>query len=71
MDAKICNGCGVRLDDGGEYFTFQMFHMEKVGVIAESEPVRELCVGCEIEFRPAIDAIDADKRPGKKKKKKR
>lgn len=58
MDAKICNGCGVRLDDKGEYYTFQMFRMAKIGEMEESEPVRDLCLGCEAIFRQAVDVID-------------
>ncbi len=58
MDAKICNKCGVKLDDGREYYTFQMFHMERIGEVEESEPVRDLCVGCEALLRPALDVID-------------
>lgn len=51
MEAKICNGCGTRLDDG-EYYTFQMFCMERDGVIAESEQVEEL--GKELKKLSAI-----------------
>jgi len=63
MKAKICNGCKVRLDDGGEYYTIQVDHMEKVGVIHNSEPVRELCLKCEAIVRKAIDVIDAGTKP--------
>lgn len=63
MQAKICNGCKVRLDDGGEYYTFQMYHMERDGVIEESERVRDLCLKCEAILRKAIDIIDAGTKP--------
>jgi len=71
MDAKICNRCKVRLDDGGEYYTFQMVHMEMEGKIAETEQVRDLCVGCELLLRPAIDFVDAGIQPQKMKRKKK
>lgn len=58
MDAKVCNQCDVRLDDGGEYFTIQVYHMECTGIIQENEQVRDLCLKCEAKLRPALDVID-------------
>lgn len=61
MDAKVCDQCGVRLDEGREFFTIQVCHMEKVGVIHKNEQLRDLCTGCEVNLRLALNAIDADK----------